>query len=229
MAKAPVMPLWTDALIGDTTHLSAEQFGCYVLILVATWRNNGKPLPDDDSRMAKICKIGVTKWRRKVKPILREFFDVNESGWHQQRLEKEWNRVSRFLSQQAAKGKAGGLAKRNARARIHKPYKESLSSKRESVAARACVPSVGAAHARDDVPRSIGDILGSLTAPSTPAEPRASTHWRYLLERGRPGEADAYFAAIDAKTQKPPPEIFDAVEARMVADGWDEKNQGIAA
>jgi uncharacterized protein YdaU (DUF1376 family) len=110
MAKAPVMPLFTDALIGDTTHLSAEQFGAYVLILIATWRNNGKALPDDDARMSKICKIGVTKWRRKVRPILREFFEVNESGWHQQRLEKEWDRIDQMLQARQVAGARGGHA-----------------------------------------------------------------------------------------------------------------------
>jgi hypothetical protein len=37
MAQAPVMPLFTDALIGDTTPERFE-FGAYLLIMIATWR-----------------------------------------------------------------------------------------------------------------------------------------------------------------------------------------------
>ena len=57
MSKAPIMPVATDALLADTTHLSADEFGAYCLILFATWRNNGVPLADDDKRLARICRV----------------------------------------------------------------------------------------------------------------------------------------------------------------------------
>jgi uncharacterized protein YdaU (DUF1376 family) len=107
MAQAPIMPVFTDALIGDTTHLSTEQFGAYVLILLATWRNNGKALPDDDARMAHVCRISVARWRKNVRPVLVEFF---KDGWHQPRLEKEWNRVNRLIEVRRTEGRKGGKA-----------------------------------------------------------------------------------------------------------------------
>ena len=35
MAELPVLPIKTDALIADTTHMSAEEMGVYVRLLIA--------------------------------------------------------------------------------------------------------------------------------------------------------------------------------------------------
>jgi len=105
MAQHPIMPVATDALIGDTTHLSTEEFGAYLLILIATWRNNGCPLPDDDVRLSRICRCGSNRWSTKIKPRLVEFFDISDGYWHQKRLESTWCFVKNRREQQSAKGK----------------------------------------------------------------------------------------------------------------------------
>jgi uncharacterized protein YdaU (DUF1376 family) len=146
MAQAPIMPIFTDALIGDTTHLSTEQFGAYVLILLATWRNNGKALPDDETRMARICRSSVTCFRRRIRPVLCELFFINESGWHQLRLEKEWIRVEQMLKQKRTSGGTGGRSKRLSiclsKTEATHTHTIEESSSAVPVAARAPVPAV---------------------------------------------------------------------------------------
>lgn len=111
MSKAPSMPVFTDALIGDTTHLSIEEFGAYCMILMVTWRNNGQPLPDDDGRMARICRVSVKRWTERLRPVLSGFFDLSEGVWRQGRLEKEWNYVANLSAKQSEKGKKSAAAK----------------------------------------------------------------------------------------------------------------------
>jgi uncharacterized protein YdaU (DUF1376 family) len=106
------MPVFTDALIGDTTHLSAEEFGAYCLILFATWRNNGEPFPDEDARLARICRVGAKKWQR-LRPVLAGFFDLSSSFWRQKRLEKEWHYVQLSVAQKSRAGTASALKRRN--------------------------------------------------------------------------------------------------------------------
>lgn len=106
------MPIWTDALIGDTTHLSAEEFGAYLLILIATWRNNGVPFPDDDERLARICRISKARWGHKMRPALAAFFDLSGGSWRQKRLEKEWN----FVAEKRAKNVEAGRASADTKA-----------------------------------------------------------------------------------------------------------------
>lgn len=93
MSQAPSMPLYVDALIGDTMHLSVDEFGAYCLLLFATWRNNGKALKDDDRELARICRMSLARWRQSMRPKLVAFFRIDKTGWHQKRLEKEWEYV----------------------------------------------------------------------------------------------------------------------------------------
>jgi uncharacterized protein YdaU (DUF1376 family) len=104
-----MMPVFTDALLGDTLHLSAEEFGAYCLLLFATWRNNGRALVEDDRKMARICRVTPKRWRDRLRPVLAAFFDTSDGTWHQKRLEKEWNYVEHYTSEQSRKGRLSAL------------------------------------------------------------------------------------------------------------------------
>jgi uncharacterized protein YdaU (DUF1376 family) len=104
MSQAPSMPVFTDALLGDTLHLSAEEFGGYCLLLFATWRNNGRALPDSDTKLARICRVSVRRWVGRLRPVLVEFFDISDGNWRQKRLEKEWQ----FCAERAAISRKNG-------------------------------------------------------------------------------------------------------------------------
>ncbi len=111
MSQAPTMPVFTDALVGDTTHLSAEEFGCYFLLLMATWRNNGQPLRDDDERLARICRVTKANWRSRIRAALVGFFTLSDGNWRQKRLEKEWNSVTERIGIARKNGVKGGRPK----------------------------------------------------------------------------------------------------------------------
>jgi uncharacterized protein YdaU (DUF1376 family) len=106
-----MMPVFTDALLGDTLHLSAEEFGAYCLLLFATWRNNGRALPEDDRKMARICRVTPRRWRDRLKPALRGFFNTSDGTWHQKRLEKEWQFCAENAAISRANGSKGGRPK----------------------------------------------------------------------------------------------------------------------
>jgi uncharacterized protein YdaU (DUF1376 family) len=111
MSQAPSMPIFTDALLGDTTHLSMEEFGAYCMILFVTWRNNGAALPDDDVRFARMCRVTVGRWRSKIRPALEAFFDLSGGTWRQKRLEKEWEFVQERAANSRRNGSKGGRPK----------------------------------------------------------------------------------------------------------------------
>ena len=62
MAELPFMPVATDALIADTAHMSAAEFGAYMRILIAMWRNGGW-LPDDEQALRRIAGVTGKHWR----------------------------------------------------------------------------------------------------------------------------------------------------------------------
>lgn len=103
------MPLYIGDYLADTMHLSRDQHGAYMLLIMAYWRR-GAPLPDDDERLAGIAKATPNEWR-KLRPVLAEFFLVADGKWVQRRAQAELDRASNNVS---ARSKAGsnGAAKR---------------------------------------------------------------------------------------------------------------------
>jgi hypothetical protein len=49
LAEFPALPLFTDAYLGDTTHLSTFEHGAYLLLLIVSWRTPGCCVADDDA------------------------------------------------------------------------------------------------------------------------------------------------------------------------------------
>lgn len=111
MSQAPSMPLFCDAYLADTMHLSLEEHGAYLKLLMITWRNNGQPLPDDDARIARMLGIPVSRWTKYLRPVIVPFFDVSSGFLRQKRLEKEWNYCAAVSARNSANGKRGGRPK----------------------------------------------------------------------------------------------------------------------
>lgn len=88
MAEFPYLPLATDAYLADTTHLSTEEHGAYLLLLMTAWRSGQCRLPDDDDYLARVCRCSLRAWRR-MRPVLAPFWCVADGWWTQKRLTKE--------------------------------------------------------------------------------------------------------------------------------------------
>lgn len=99
------MPLLVDAYLGDTTHLTAEQHGAYLLLLMSMWKRDGA-LPNDDGQLAVISRLSPAKWRTS-KATLMGFFTVDGGVLTQKRLLVELERSKKNLSKRSEAGKTG--------------------------------------------------------------------------------------------------------------------------
>mgnify|MGYP003441431306 len=88
MAEFPALPLWTDAYLGDTAHLTNEEHGVYLRLLMFAWRSPDCCLPDDDKRLAIMTGMSDKKWRA-VRPVIAAFWIIENGAWTQKRLTKE--------------------------------------------------------------------------------------------------------------------------------------------
>jgi len=90
MAEFPAMPLWTDAYLADTRHLSTVEHGAYLLLLMEAWRRPSCSLPDDDRVLARLAGVGLDEWAE-IKATVLEFWtlDGRSKTWHQKRQKKE--------------------------------------------------------------------------------------------------------------------------------------------
>ncbi len=201
MTQTPVFPLWIDAYLADTTHLTCEQHGAYFLILLATWRNHGRPLPDDDQRMARVVRMTPARWR-KLKPIIAEFFEIIDGKWHQKRLEKEWKNSQNYRQKMRENGKRGGRPKPLENNETTKPIGSSqvnLDTKPiESRSKALLVTSKG--YVEDDLSTLVEDVPDGEDYPPIGPPQNSETKngkrpGRKLEATWRPSPADVDYAA----------------------------------
>lgn len=88
--RLPYMPFWVDDYRRDTRHLTTEEHGAYLLLLMAAWEAPTNSIPDDDEMLARLAGVSATRWD-KIKPIIMAFwhFDGRSKRWVQKRLKKE--------------------------------------------------------------------------------------------------------------------------------------------
>lgn len=110
MAAFPYLPLFTDAFLADTGHLTAAETGAYLLLLMVAWRSPDCRLPDDDAKLAKWARVDRRNWS-KMKPTIMEFWTFGDGHWTQKRLLKEHAGVCKRASTARQNGAAGGRPK----------------------------------------------------------------------------------------------------------------------
>lgn len=113
------MPMYWGDYLKDTGHLSTEQHGAYLLLIGHYW-TTGKPLPDDDTRLARIARLSLAAWK-KSRNTVAEFFTVVDSKWTHGRIEEELEAAVKFLEKQATNGRKGGRPKKPIENPPHNP------------------------------------------------------------------------------------------------------------
>lgn len=105
----PYMPLFVGDYLSVTTHLTTEEHGALLLLMITSWRSAGE-LALDNARLARIAKVEPRRWSV-VWAAISEFFDVEE-GKITHRLVAE-----QFLKSVALRESARERGRRGAEAR----------------------------------------------------------------------------------------------------------------
>ena len=98
------MPLFVSDYLADTSHLSTEEHGAYLLLLMHGWMNGGQ-LPLDDIRLRRICRMDEKPWKAS-KEVIKEFFYVQDGALRHRRVDRELQRAQQNVNQRSAAGKA---------------------------------------------------------------------------------------------------------------------------
>lgn len=104
MPAPPYMPLFVADYLADTTDLTTEQHGAYLLLLMALWRHGGT-LPNDPAKLARIARVSPRRWHL-VGPAVLEFFDVGVDTVRHGRLETELQKGASLSQKRSAAAKA---------------------------------------------------------------------------------------------------------------------------
>lgn len=108
--KADVwMPLYVGDYLADTMHLTTEQHGAYLLLLMVAWKCEGR-LPSDPEQLQAISRLTPAKWRAS-EPVLRAFFTVTPAYWENNRLREELAKAVRNTNAKAVSGAKGAATR----------------------------------------------------------------------------------------------------------------------
>ena len=96
------MPLYIPDFLADTVHLTAAETGAYLCLIMDYWLHDG--LPDDDHKLAAICRLPVKSWRQ-MRPTIQAFF---LDGWRHKRIDAEIVKMVGMTERRQAAGSKGG-------------------------------------------------------------------------------------------------------------------------
>ena len=103
------MQLYVADYLGDTRHLTTEQHGAYLLLLMAMWRANGS-LTSDPAKLSRIAGLTATRWERICDDVLAFFADDGGRLTHG-RITSELQKAQRTSEARSEAGSRGAMAK----------------------------------------------------------------------------------------------------------------------
>jgi uncharacterized protein YdaU (DUF1376 family) len=106
MANNPSFSFYVNDFEGGTRHMTDEELGCYVRLLLAQF-NRGGILPNNTDFLRRFCTSFDKSWAI----VGEKFIDIGENKIQNQRLKKETSKRSNFIEKQVDNGRRGGRPK----------------------------------------------------------------------------------------------------------------------
>lgn len=106
------MPLFVGDYIRDTMHLSTEEHGAYLLLIMHYWVTGGA-IEDDDTFIATVARIKPSRVSKKTIATVRRFFESKNGYLHHHRIDEELRKSAENKDKQRKKTEAATAARRN--------------------------------------------------------------------------------------------------------------------
>lgn len=104
----PYMSMYWGDYLRDTTHLTTEEHGAYLLLIARYW-SSGSALPDDDRFLSRVVGLSLKRWKH-ARPVLQSFFNVENGTWAHSRIERELRNAAEKHEAKSKNGSLGGTA-----------------------------------------------------------------------------------------------------------------------
>lgn len=105
MSQLPALPLWIDAWVADTAHLSRAERGLYHDLIVLMWKTPGCRVPNDLAWIARKLRCSAEEVAV-LEVIIAEFCQSSGNWITQKRLQKEFDYVCSKSKKQSGRAKS---------------------------------------------------------------------------------------------------------------------------
>ena len=109
MTSLPYMQLYVSDYLADTAHLTAQQHGAYMLLLMNYWQR-GKPLDNTNERLSHVARLSPEEWKQ-AKPTLEEFFVIDGDLWSHARVEDDLAKIREKSAKASFAGRRSVVAR----------------------------------------------------------------------------------------------------------------------
>jgi uncharacterized protein YdaU (DUF1376 family) len=103
------MQLYVSDYLADTAHLTAQQHGAYMLLLMNYWQR-GKALDNSNERLSHVARLSPEEWAE-AKPTLEEFFIVEGNLWTHARVEDDLAKIREKSAKASFAGRRSVVAR----------------------------------------------------------------------------------------------------------------------
>lgn len=98
--KRPWMPFYVGDYLANTGHLSTEEHGVYLLLILHYWVTES--LPVDACDLATVARLPLERWNS-VERKIKGFFN---SDWTHDRLDQEIEKSKKIIDQKSRAGRS---------------------------------------------------------------------------------------------------------------------------
>lgn len=202
MANA-YLPLFTGDYKRDTEHLTTEEHGAYLLLLMALWDQGGR-IKADPKYLARIARVSLRRWP-KFWAELKDFFYEEGGQIGHRRIDKETAKVHE-------------ISEKRSRAASKKWTKKSNKNSKTTDA--------NAEHVECTQPKGLGSTLNRVENPTLREDPKTESPAAAPVapspERG--GAPEAYAALKEIRreaTKRPHVSLSDMDRLKQAVQGMD--------
>lgn len=103
-------PMFWGDYLRDTAHLRLDEHGAYIKML-AHYYSTGKPLPANEEELQRICVAFEQRERDAVARVTREFFTLQDDGYHNKRADEELAKRQKLSETRSIAAKSGKAKK----------------------------------------------------------------------------------------------------------------------
>jgi uncharacterized protein YdaU (DUF1376 family) len=211
MAEYPALPLFVDAYLADTLHLTNQEHGAYLRLLMLAWRSPDCGIPDDDAWICRSLGIHGNAWA-KMRESVMAFWVAKNGRLYQKRLKME----REFVQEKSKKNRGA------ARKRWDDFSAKSLEGNKTGNANAVQTQCKRNAPTLTPTPTPIGDT--NVSPPHTPKTDQLEISvmfeefWaQYPNKKGRGQARKAYERARERETHE---NIIAGLDRYVIADPW---------